>query len=332
MMNPSKLSIVKIIFIIGITLFFISSKLLAQQSQNELLKDFSATSLNVFKATDSKFEKVKKPWPIKLEKNGDAISKLIINRAGVIEEPYEPDLASYPAYFKDKKYRVVFVDGNFYYITWSRSKATIKYILTEKGSVEKDHEKHTDKIESYITKTVAAQSGDRKELAANKEKAAAAEKLANSLKGKNVKSIAIKWLETPSPLGHFTKIPYGIEAKLADGTYLKTENLGGKTAWDDFKITVKGADFGEEQVTVSKDASKIANDKVIVTVQSVHIPSLKATADMAIPFTAPIDLGYSGKTGGVVRNQISPGYRGENGKNLKDTCESLYNQRRKDYQ
>jgi len=312
------LNLVKILFIFC---FCFSNSLLAQQSQNELLKNFTATSLTVFKSEKNKkgnpiFEKAAKPWPITLEKNGDAISKLIINRAGVIEEPYEPDLKEYPAYFKDTKHRIVFVDDNFYYIQWSSGKATIKYILTEKSDVDKDHDAHTTKIENYINKTVAAQSGDRAQLSAKKDEQENADKLANSLKGKNVKSIAVKWIDNTSQTGHLVKFKYGIEATLTDGKLLKTSNLGGKMPWDDFKITVQGAEFGEEMITISTDAAQIPSDNVIMNVQSKHQTTITTTSKLPIHYNTGLQLNYFGAAGGVYQLTISAGKRGGDGKNL----------------
>ncbi len=301
--------------------FLLFNVAFAQKSQNELLKDFTGTSLNVFKLTEPKyhkyiFQKVSKPWPITIEKNGNKISKLIINRAGIIEEAYNPDLAAYPAYFKDKKHRVVFIDDNFYYIKWSGGKATIKYILTENESVDKDHAKHISKIEYYIPKTVAAQSEDRAEIAANQSKIDAAEALANSLKGKSVKNIAVKWISDKNETGHLVKINYGIQATLSNGKILKTKNLGGKMPWDDFKITVKGAEFGEEIITISENANTIPNDNVVMSVQSKHQSNIKTSSKLPVHYNTGLHVNYFGERGGVVHLTVSAGYRGGSGKDV----------------
>ncbi|WP_338761598.1 hypothetical protein WAF17_15815 [Bernardetia sp. ABR2-2B] len=306
---------------IFISLFLNTPKVEAQQSQNELLKNFTATSLNIFKLTEPKyhkykFEKVSKPWPISLEKNGNSISKLVINRAGIIEEPYAPDLKEYPAYFKDKKHRVVFIDDNFYYIKWSGGKATIKYILTEKESVDKDHAGHISKIENYIRKTVAAQSEDRAELVEKQAEIDAAEALANSLKGKKVKNIAVKWISDKDETGHLVKMNYGIQATLADGTVLKTKNLGGKMPWDDFKITVKGGLFGEETLTIAENANVIPNDNVVVSAQSKYQSNIKTSAKLPVHYNTGLHVNYFGERGGVVHLTVSAGYRGKNGKDI----------------
>ena len=316
------------ILLLFLSLSFLFSKpVLAQQSQNEVLKTFTATSLNVFKLTEPKykkfvFEKVSKPWPIQLEKNGDAISKMIINRAGVIEEIYEPDLAEYPAYFKDIKHRVVFIDNNFYYIQWASGKATIKYILTEQENIDKDHDAHITKIENYINKTVAAQSEDRAELSAKKAEQEAAEKLANSLKGKSVKSIAVKWIGNTTETGHLVKVSYGIEATLTDGKLLKTSNLGGKMPWDDFKITVQGAEFGEEMITITDKADAIPSDNVILNVKSKDHSTITTTSKLPVNYNTGLHVNYFGEQGGVVHLTVSPGYRGGNGKNLTVSVKS----------
>ncbi|AFM03233.1 hypothetical protein Fleli_0773 [Bernardetia litoralis DSM 6794] len=294
----------------------------AQQSQSELLKDFTATSLNVFKLTEPKyhkyvFQKVSKPWPITIEKNGNTISKVIINRAGIIEEPYEADLEEHSAYFKDIKHRVVFIDDNFYYIKWSGGKATIKYILSENESVDKDHAKHISKIENYIRRTVAAQSEDRAEIAVEKEKQAAADKIANSLKGKKVKSIAVKWIGNTDKTGHLVKVNYGIEAYLTDGRTLSTSNLGGKMPWDDFKITVKGAEYGQEMITIAQNADVIPNDNVVMTVQSKFLSNIKTTAKLPVHYNEGLHVNFMGENGGIVHLTVSAGYRGNDGKTLQ---------------
>lgn len=309
------------LFFLSFSLGLFSQSVLAQQSQNELLKNFTATSLTVFKVEKDKnwkpfFEKAGKPWPITLEKSGESISKVIINRAGVIEEIYEPDLKEYTAYFKDTKHRLVFIDDNFYYIQWSSGKATIKYVLTEKSDIDKSYDAHIVKIENYINKTVAAQSGDRAQLSAKKAEQDAAEKLANSLKGKSVKSIAVKWIGNTIETGHLVKVSYGIEATLTDGKLLKTSNLGGKLPWDDFKITVQGAEFGEEMITISIDAAQISSDNVIMTVQSKHQAAITTTSKLPVYYNTGLQLDYSGAAGGVVHLTVSAGYRGGNGQNI----------------
>ncbi len=303
--------------IIAFVFFSTTQHTKAQESQTELLKDFTATSLNIFKVKGEKFEKVSKPWPITLEKKGENISKLVINRAGIIEEAYEPDLLTYPAYFKDLKHRVVFVDDNFYYIKWSGGKATIKYILTENESVDKDYDKHTEKIEYYVRKTVAAQTEGRAELAIIKEKQAAADKIANSLKGKKVKSIAVEWLDKTQETGHLVKVPYGIVATLADGRLLKTSNLDGKMPWDDFKITVKGGDYGQELITIAENADVIPNDNLVVTVQSKFLSHIKTTAKLPVHYSNSLHVNFIGGNGGINKLNVSPGYKGHDGKSLE---------------
>ncbi len=225
-------------------------------------------------------------------------------------------MKEYPAYFKDIKHRVVFIDDNFYYIQWSSGKATIKYVLTEKSDIDKSYDAHIVKIENYINKTVAAQSGDRAQLSAKKAEQEAAEKLANSLKGKSVKSIAVKWIGNTIETGHLVKVSYGIEATLADGKLLKTSNLGGKLPWDDFKITVQGAEFGEEIITITDDAAQIPSDNVVMNVQSKHLTNISTVAKLPVYYNTGLQLNYSGKEGGVFQLTVSAGYRGGDGKNL----------------
>jgi len=265
-----------------------------------------------------------KPWGVSFTtsgKDGDGnqiISQLVLNRAGVIEEIFVPDLPNHPAYFTYNSIRAMYMDGKLFYYTWvSGAPKEIKFVLVpNNGNLSGKHDEWLPKIQAHQNQILADQKNARANLADEKAAQEAAEKLANSLKGKSVKSIAVKWVENPTSLGHFSKIKYGIEAQLSDGKTLKTSNLGGKMPWDDFSIEVSGAEFGEEVLTVWGDCSKIPNDQVVVKVKDKHGLNLSTSISLDLTYNESIQLDYSGARGGVVNIYSYAGARGGNALNL----------------
>lgn len=293
-------------------------------NQNQQAKNFAEGDFAAFKFDDRK--KViagGKAWGVKMTKgNTDGtgstmITELVLNRAGIIEETYKPDLANHPAYFTGEGIRVMFFDGKLFYYAWKSAAAEIKYILVPNGgSVSGTHDEWKSKIENFQNAVLADQKNAREAIVSAKQAAENAEKLANSTQGKNVKAIKVKWITPPASLGHLSKVKYGIEAELADGKVLKTSNLGGKMPWDDFNIEVEGAEFGEEELTVWLDADKIPNDKIQITATLKHNTSMKGITNLDLPYSAPIKLNYSGGEGGRVNLYVSAGYRGADGTHL----------------
>lgn len=305
---------------------FMSNTTIAQTlNQNQLAAKIVEGDFAAFKFDDRK--KVVaggKAWGVKMtkasQKDGSGatiINELVLNRAGIMEEFFKPDLANHPAYFFNESVRVMIFEGKIFYYAWKSATAEIKYILAPSGeSVSGTHDDWKKKIELAQSQVLAEQKNARTAIASEKEAKEAAEKLANSIKGKAVKALRVKFLETGATIGHLTKVKYGIEAELTDGKVLKTSTMGGKLPWDDFDITVEGAEFGEELLTVWLDCEKIPSDKIIVNVKAKHGINSSTTASLDLPFTQSVILDYSGNQGGQVNLYSYAGYRGHNGKNL----------------
>jgi hypothetical protein len=303
----------------------LGSALAQNLNQNQQVKSFADGDYAAFKFDDSKkIVAGGRAWGVKITKGSEQdgtgspiVTELVLNRAGVVEETFKPDLPNHPAYFIGESVRVLFFDGKIFYYNWKNANAEIKYILVPNGgSVSGKHDEWKSKVENYQNAVLSEQQNARAAVALQKEAAEKAEKMANSIQNKKVKALKVKWIATPSAWGHLSKLKYGIEAELADGKVLKTSNLGGKLPWDDFDIEVEGAEFGEEELTVWVDSDKIPNDKVQITVTAKHDKSMKTAAALDVPYTNAVRLDYSGTEGGRVNIYSMPGHRGGDGKNL----------------
>lgn len=277
------------------------------QNQNQLVVKLTTDSFSAFKyeavGYGEKGKAIpagKAPWTLKINKQGskdasgaEQIASIILNRAGVVEESFHADLPGHPAYFFSDLHRAVILEGKIFYYTWKNG-ADIKYVLVPVGeSFSGQHSEWKSKVEAAQNRILDEQKNVRTEIASARDKAEQAEKAANSLKGKSVRQIRVTWLEMPTVIGHLTKLKYGIEAELSDGTVLKTNNLGGKLLWDDFDIEVSGAEFGEEVLTIWPDASKIPHDKVVVNVKSKH-GAQTATIAVDVTYTEPYVAKHEG--------------------------------------
>lgn len=277
----------------------------AQKNQHEELSSFSNGKLTVFKPENDKFISSGKPWPYEVNKSGSRVQKIILQRAGIIEEIFLPDLDNHPAYFLFESQRLAAFEGSIFYFTWKGDMATIKYVLVPEGKSFSGQVKDFEqKLSAYQLAVLGSQGNARENLASERKEQEKLDKIANSIQNKKVKSIKASWLNLPSKIGHGTKLKYGIEATLEDGTVLKTSTLGGKMPWDDFVITVEGAEFGEEQLAVEMDAKKIPNDKVIVNVKAKSNPSLTTKIETNVNYSEIVNLQYNAYQNGgyVVRN------------------------------
>jgi len=251
----------------------------AQESQNEILKGFESGKYTVYKLNaKSKFEKVKKAWPVEITKNGGNVSKVLVKRAGILDELFEADVPGYPAYYAFKTYRLSFMKNYGVYYEWNgKQQATTKYILVKPGgSFSGNLESVNKSVAAYARATFKMQTGARTNVKEAKAELAEAERKINSIEGKEVSKIEIKLLSSPSKVAHFSEaIPYGVIATLKNGTQLKTPNLGGKIPWDDFKLSHKGCSNTIDEVRVEEDASKMPNDEVVIAVASKYNGLLK---------------------------------------------------------
>ena len=91
--------------VLGVIIFFcISINLIAQDNQNIETAKLETGSYQVYKTIENGynkyvFQKAKKNWPVEFFKSDDACSKILVKRVGILEEFYEADLPTYPAYY-----------------------------------------------------------------------------------------------------------------------------------------------------------------------------------------------------------------------------------------
>lgn len=269
------------------------------QSQSELLKAFTADKLIPASNNAGKLEVKTKEWPIRIERNGNNISKIILMRAGILEEVYEPDVPGYSSYFYSATTRICYLNGVFIYYKMSANRVEISYVLgtsaneLQNQKLDKLSVAATDYWAAVRNQQADAKNNLKEDLAAQKEK----EKLANSIKGKNIQKLEIVWLSNASETGMQSKIRFGVKATDNTRNVFSTDNLGGKTAWEDFEITCKGAVPGDEYLTVDTDGSKIPNDQVELSVKSRHHPNLIAKSSIRLAYKTPVRLSYPGANG-----------------------------------
>jgi hypothetical protein len=311
------------------SLFVLSTLHINAQNQTKLLQQLTANSLIPASVVQNKTKDIKtKGWPITIETQNGQVSKIILKRAGVIDEFYEPDIPKNPAYFYNNKNRIVFFDGILHYYQPGQNSINILYLLSDsKQKLEAyDVTKAEGKLKAYFEQMRIQQKDAKEDLVANLEKAKEEERIANSLQGKNIKSLEIVWLTKDSETGMQSKIQYGVKAIDAGGTVFTTDNLGGKTSWDDFVISSVGAIPANEFLTVDTDASKIKGDKVTLTVKSKYHPAVTVSTSIKMSYATSVRLAYTGAngcpplTGGT-------GTRGGNAPHLDiKACNSLDNQ------
>lgn len=257
---------------------------MAQESQSNILKSFDSGKYLVYKLNEKKkFEKVKKTWPLEITKVGDDVSQVLVKRSGILDEIFIPDVPGYPAYFAYKTFRLSFTDNYAVYYEWNgKQEAKTKYILVKPGGSYSGSFESTNKsVAAYAIATFKNQTGARANANQAKTDLAEAERKANSLEEKTVLKIEIVIKAVPSKIAHFSPpIRYGVMATLQDGTQLKTNSLGGKMPWDDFKLTHEGSSNTIDEVRVDEDALNIPNDAVVLRVSSVYHPSLTASKSL----------------------------------------------------
>lgn len=269
------------------------------QNQNTKLLGFNATSLVPASVTDGKLQIKAKAWPISIERQGNAIIKIVLLRAGILEEVYQPDIPSFPSYFYTADNRLCFISGVFVYYKMNNGTPAISYVLAENAdklnncSISKLNSELVDYFAMISSEQRTAKEDFKEDLEADKAK----EKLENSIKDKNIKSLEIVWLTDAEKTGMQSKIQFGIKAIDANGKVFSTDNLGGKTSWEDFIITSKGAVAGDEYLTVDTDGSKIFNDMVYLDVKSKYQPALNVKSSLKLAYNTPIKLVYNGKHG-----------------------------------
>lgn len=284
--------------IITFFLSIVCSAVFGQESQNEILKKFESGNYSVYKLdTKKKFIKVKKAWPLEIIKNGSSVSKVMVKRAGILDEVFEADVVGYPAYFSFKNYRLSFIKNYAVYYEWNgKQEAKTKYILVKSGgSFSQSLESVNKNIASYAVATFKNQTNARANVKEQKAELAEVERQKNSLQNKSVTKIDIKLISKPTKVAHFSEaIKYGVVATLKDGTVLKTPNLGGKIPWEDFILTNKGCSNTIDEVRVDENASKFPNDQITISVTAKYHPALKALKNISTTNDVSIVVNQNG--------------------------------------
>jgi hypothetical protein len=277
----------------------------AQKSQNEIIKTMENGSYSVYKKVDGrgynvfKFEKATKQWPVEFFKEGDICPKILIKKVGILDEYYEGDLPKYPAFYYggNEAINVSVLDGKIYYYLWSsKTGAKISYILTNK-SVNSFTEE-TELLTNYRRTILAKQTAARDERKDDNKALELAEKEANTLEGKEIKSIRLKKVDSMTEYGLFSVIQVGIEVELKDGKVLKTKNLGGKTPYADFVATTKSGDYAGGDFKVFNDSKKIQGHKIEIEVSSKWNTAIKGNFELPLNYKSDVYysfLGYYGK-------------------------------------
>ena len=284
---------------------------LAQKSQNEEIKNLVSDNYTIYKVVEKSsgrlfFEKQTKKWPVQVTIEDNRISKVMVKRAGIIDETFLPDLLTYPSSFKFQTYRVCYLKGVLYYFKLtSKNEAKIKYALVNSSKVLSGRiDNSKSELEKYMLATIKAQSGAKQELKDQKSAQIEAERKANSLQEKDPISIHVELIDLPFELGMGSIIKYGIIAKLENGTILKTPNLGGKLPWSDFKISAEGSTNTIEEIMVFEDGMLIPDDQVKVNVQSIYHPTIECSKSIDLKYNTDYIVSYPG---GIGKYGLNPG-------------------------
>lgn len=288
-------------FVVLILLIFGGLLANAQESQNTVLNKFQSGNYTIYKLGDkNKFEKIKKQWPVEITKQGDNVAKVLVKRAGILDELFVPDVPGYPAYFAYKTFRLSFIKDYAVYYEWNgKEQATTKYVLVKSsGNFNLDFETVNKQVADYAKATFKMQTTARADVKVEKFAIAEVERKANSIQGKTVSKIEIQLISKPHKIAHFSEaIKYGIVATLKDGSQLKTPNLGGKIPWEDFKLLHKGCSNTIEEVRVDEDASSLTEDAIILNVTSVYKSSLKSSKSINTTNNVSIRVNQNGYWG-----------------------------------
>lgn len=297
---------------IALLLFFgITISAHSQENQNSEIAKLDAGNFPVYKVVDKgyqdyKFEAATKPWPVEFVKNETAVSAVLLKRAGIIDEKYEADLPTFPAYYQASTTNIVVtvIEKKIYYYSWSvKTGSKIEYILTSGKPKKYAEEKAT--LDAYRASIKEKQSGARSERMEENAAREARELLENTLEGKEIKSIRVQGINLPANVGMLTVIAIGIEVELTNGIILKTKNLGGKTPYTDFETSVKGGDFAGGDFKVANDSRQIPTDKIEVNVWSkFDAKKVTGTFTHTLNYKSDLFYNYQGGSGSIGRAAV----------------------------
>ncbi|HLP13328.1 MAG TPA: hypothetical protein VK177_15430 [Flavobacteriales bacterium] len=305
----------------------------AQNNQNAEIAELTSGNFSVYKAVgkgnDFKFELAAKPWPVDLKKEGEVYTEVTIKRAGIIEEKYQVDLPGCPAYYKSSTTDVVItvIDKKIYYYTYSiKSGSIIQYILSESKVGNYNNEKA--ELDDYRTKIKILQTTARTERIEENKALAEKEARENTLEGKAIKDIKVLLVNAGADIGMLSIVSIGFEVILADGTILKTKNLGGKTPYADFEVKVSGGQYSGGDLKVANDSREIPNDKIEVEAWS-KFGDKKIVGKLSHPinYNSEINYQYQGASGasgrGMTVGYSENGQDGKNGRSVRINAEKL---------
>lgn len=318
--------------LLSLLIFMTTILSFGQQNQNIEMSKIESGSYLVFKPVEKSynkfvFEQAKKNWPVELFQEGNRFPKILIKKVGILDEFYEADLPNYPAYYLTKvsNINITVIDKKVFYYTWTASKgATINYILMQSGKPGKFTDEKTV-LDTYRRSIKKNQTGAREDRIA--ENAAIAKKEAedNTLKGKSIKSMTVKFVDKPENIGMLSVVSIGIEIELTNGVILKTKNLGGKTPYTDFESSVKGGDYAGGDFKVANDSRDIPNDKIEIKIWSKYDKTAKAEFSHALNYKSNINYQFQGRGGkngrGMTAGRSEHGTDGSDGKSVNITAD-----------
>jgi hypothetical protein len=298
----------------------ISAIAIGQNNQNIEAQKLSSGSFDVYKKKERGynryyFEKASKPWPVEIFIEDDKVSKILVKRVGIIEELYEADLPDYPAYYfgGNADINVSILDGKIYYYTYSvKSGADIAYILSSKKPGDYDDELVA--IENYRKRIKDDQSGARTERKEEKAMLAAKEAEENSLNGKSIKSIEVKFVKQPDELGLLSVVGIGFEVTLKNGKTLKTKNLGGKTPYTDFEVMAQSGSYSGGDFKVANNSGDIIDDQIYLLVKSKYGNAPAKSFSHPLNYKSTVAYQYQGNSGSFGRgNTVGYSRHGKDG-------------------
>lgn len=284
-----------------------------------------------------KFE-AKATAPVEITvQDGKATQVKIMGRDNYFPDKEHGDLKYYFRENSESAVKVIAMDNGLYAVYSTLSKPLeFKNCYFPKGSKPGKPEEVIPKILAHLERMEAAYKDAQAQKAEAAAAAEAKQRELSSIKGKNVKSLRVEAVQTPSSLGHGSKIEYGVVATLADGKEIKTPNLGGTGFWDDYTITLQGgmhpseilgknmshlyegfsmAQLGAGSFFVVKNVADIPGDVVKVTASSAHHAGLEGSKEFVLSYDQAVKMQFWGGDG-----QDWGGERGGNaasGRNLR---------------
>jgi hypothetical protein len=163
-------------------------------------------------------------------------------------------------------------------------------------------------------------SVDAKKLAntnakANADAKAAEHKAKYSIKGKKVTKIEI--VNTyPKDFCVGSKFTFGIVATLADGSQIKTKELGGEGYMEDYKVVITGDHKKNyDGYEVGSNLKNNKGDYILIEANSVHHAELKkVSAKMVLTYNQPLKFNYNGQ---------GSNFQGDNADNIRVEIKSV---------